>query len=236
MNLKNILPLFAALFFALSACGGSGQNDITADEFEKRIGASEVQLIDVRTPQEFAERHIAGAENIDINGNSFESDLENFDKSKPVYFYCLSGSRSAAAAKIAAAKGFKEIYNLKGGILSWINSGKEIETGAAASSGGMTQEKYLALINQPKMVLVDFNAVWCGPCKILKPRIENVLKQKSEEVELLEIDVDQNMLIADYMNVNAIPFMVLYKQGKEVWRQLGLAEESQILAAIEKAQ
>ena len=233
--MKNIIS-FAVLFLVLTACNSLGQkvNNLSANEFEKQISTSKVQLIDVRTPEEFAERHIAGAVNININSNNFEAELKKYSKDQPIYFYCLSGGRSARAAQTAAASGFKTTYNLEGGILSWANAGKPVETTTThKKSQGLTQQAYLTLINKEKMVLVDFNAVWCGPCKILKPRVKNVVKKHAEKVELLDIDVDKNAELANYMNISAIPLLILYKQGKEVWRKMGLAEESEIAAAIQ---
>lgn len=235
-KMKNIIPVALSLLL-LFACGSSGQKvvNLTANEFEKQIGASEIQLVDVRTPQEFAERHIANAENIDINQSDFKEALNKLDKEKPLYLYCLSGGRSSSAANIATAEGFKNVFNLEGGILSWANSGKPIEVGEASKkSTSMSQQDYLKLINKEKLVLVDFNAVWCAPCKILKPRVEKVISKNAERVELLDIDVDKNAEIANYMKVESIPLLIMYKQGKEVWRKLGLAEEKELQAAIDK--
>lgn len=222
----------------LFACSSSGQkvNNLSPQEFEKQIAAANTQLIDVRTPEEFAQSHIKGAVNININGSNFESELQKFNKQKPIYFYCLSGGRSTKAAQLASKNGFTTAYNLEGGILSWRNAGKPVvSTSSAPSSNGLSPQEYLQKINKPKLVLVDFNAVWCGPCKVLKPRVKSVVKQKSDVVELLDIDVDKNADVANYMNVSSIPLLILYKQGKEVWRKLGLAEESEIAQAIEKA-
>ncbi|HRN93250.1 MAG: thioredoxin domain-containing protein [Chitinophagales bacterium] len=235
--MKNIIP-FALSLLLLVACGNSGQkvNNLSANDFEKQISTAGIQLVDVRTPQEFAERHIANAENIDINQSNFKELLSELDKDEPLYLYCLSGGRSSSAAQIAIAEGFKNVYNLEGGILSWTNAGMPVQSGTAETkSHSMSQEEYLKSINKEKLVLVDFNAVWCGPCKILKPIVEKVVTANANTVELLEIDVDKNSKVADYMNVVGIPLLVLYKQGKEVWRSTGLIEEPELLEAIAKA-
>jgi rhodanese-related sulfurtransferase len=78
-----------------------------------------VQLIDVRTPAEFKQGHIKGALNIDVTDASFEKDLEQLNKNKPVYIYCRSGQRSNTAAKKMAQAGFDTLYDLKGGINNW---------------------------------------------------------------------------------------------------------------------
>jgi len=76
-------------------------------------------IIDVRTPQEFSDGHLIHATNMDWNGDRFEAQVSTLDKSKPVFVYCYSGGRSAAAAKKMRANGFTEVYELAGGFSKW---------------------------------------------------------------------------------------------------------------------
>lgn len=100
---------------------------ISPAEFSKHIGAvSDVQLVDVRTPEEVAQASIAGATNIDINGAGFEENIAKLNKSQPVYVYCRSGGRSARAAAILKKAGFTEVYDLQGGITAWQAAGMEV--------------------------------------------------------------------------------------------------------------
>ena len=111
---------------------GSGQvhKTITADEFDKKLSANPgVQLVDVRTHEEFAGGHLKGAVNINVNGDSFDSDIAKLDKKKPVMVYCRSGKRSANACGKMKDAGFVEIYNMDGGITSWGDLGKPVEKG-----------------------------------------------------------------------------------------------------------
>lgn len=81
---------------------------------------SELQLVDVRTPEEYAQGHIQGAENINFFDEDFEQQLEQkLDKEQPVYIYCRSGNRSSKAAARMEALGFKAIYDLEGGYMNW---------------------------------------------------------------------------------------------------------------------
>lgn len=80
-------------------------------------------ILDVRTPEEFADGHIAGALNLDWDGKDFETATESLDKNVPVMVYCAGGGRSSAAAKALKSKGFKEIYNLEDGISDWEDKG-----------------------------------------------------------------------------------------------------------------
>ena len=84
-----------------------------------------VQLLDVRTPEEFAENHLPGAINIDWRGEGFSEKAQKLDKARPVMVYCRSGRRSAEAAKTMDGIGFKT-YNMKGGILAWTEAGKRV--------------------------------------------------------------------------------------------------------------
>lgn len=83
-------------------------------------------LVDVRTPEEFKEGHIEGAININFNDATFLEKISKLDKSKPVYVYCRSGKRSSAASAEMSKAGFKNLYDLEGGILNWEKNNNKI--------------------------------------------------------------------------------------------------------------
>ncbi len=103
--------------------GGNPPNDNTTllspDEFKENIFNKKVQLIDVRTPREYQSSHIKGAKNIDFYAGSFKTEFNKLNKNKPVYIYCRTGSRSRHASNKLFDMGFKEIYDLKGGIVRY---------------------------------------------------------------------------------------------------------------------
>ena len=86
------------------------------DKFESTNGAL---LLDVRTPPEFKEGHLAGAVNIDIYDAEFVDKIGTLDKSAPTFVYCRSGNRSGTAVRAMKQMGFDELYNLKRGIIDW---------------------------------------------------------------------------------------------------------------------
>ena len=97
---------------------------LSADLFkENSIGN---QLIDIRTPQEYHQGYIENAVNIDFLNDTFLDKMEQLDKSKPIYIYCRSGNRTSYASKKLESIGFKEIYDLDGGINSWSKRGYKI--------------------------------------------------------------------------------------------------------------
>lgn len=106
-----------------SASAADGYTDMNVAQFDSYIKEPGVQLVDVRTAQEYAEGHIAGAINIDYYDRNFVGECEaQLDKAKPVAVYCRSGHRSGLAAKALAKAGFK-VTNLEGGIMAWNRAG-----------------------------------------------------------------------------------------------------------------
>jgi len=96
--------------------------------FEKQLKESKDPiLVDVRTPGEYAQGHLANAVLIDIYSDDFKSRVGKLDKTKPVFVYCKAGSRSGAAVGVFTEMGFKEIYDLSGGITAWQRASKPIE-------------------------------------------------------------------------------------------------------------
>lgn len=121
LSMKNRIP-FLLLIIAIAAGCTQGQNKnvLAPRAFADKLQAtSESTLIDVRTPEEFSEGHIAGARNYDWNGGHFEHQVMGLDKSRPVFVYCLKGGRSSSAAARLRDMGFKEVYELEGGSAKW---------------------------------------------------------------------------------------------------------------------
>ena len=88
------------------------------------------------------------------------------------------------------------------------------------------------LINQDKPVLVDFFAEWCGPCKMMAPILKEVKDALGETVSILKVDVDKNQALAAQMQVRGVPTLVLYKQGKQLWRQSGVVQKDDLISLI----
>ena len=233
MSLSRIFKSIIVLL-AVSSCNINGQKyqTLSVADFDKKMHEGNVQIVDVRTPEEYAEKHLKDAVNINFNNDDFVDLVSKLDKTKPVLVYCLSGGRSAKAAALISKKGCTAVYNLDGGILAWTAANMPVESPAGASDKGLDMDGYLAKVTSDKLVLVDFNAVWCGPCKILKPTLDKIAEKDKDKVTLLPLDVDQNPKLSDAMHISGIPLLILYKGGKEVWRNLGLADQKDIEKVI----
>jgi thioredoxin 1 len=89
------------------------------------------------------------------------------------------------------------------------------------------------LINSDKPVLVDFHATWCGPCKQLAPVIEKIASTFNERLKIVKVDVDKNTSAAQAYQVKGVPTMILFKQGKIIWRGSGYMDESQLSKTLQ---
>lgn len=112
------MTLFGSIF-GMNAQQDDAIKVLDVQTFRDSITTKNVQLIDVRTPEEFEAGHIKDAKNIDFFSDAFRVEFEKLDKEKPVYIYCKSGNRSGQSAIKLSAMGFKEIYNLQGGFLNY---------------------------------------------------------------------------------------------------------------------
>jgi len=99
---------------------------VTPEVFAAGIQNPDVTILDVRTPGEYQSGHIEGARLMNIADRDFAEQLKTLDASKPVYVYCRSGARSSNAMRQMKSMGFQEVYNLKGGILSWSSAGQPV--------------------------------------------------------------------------------------------------------------
>lgn len=93
--------------------------------------------------------------------------------------------------------------------------------------------KFKDLVKSSELVLVDFYADWCGPCKMLSPVLQEIASER-KNVKVIKINIDKNKLLAADLNVRSVPTLMFYKQGKQLWRQAGSLPKSQILQKIDQ--
>ncbi|MFD0836453.1 thioredoxin [Mariniflexile aquimaris] len=92
--------------------------------------------------------------------------------------------------------------------------------------------KFSEIINQDKPVLVDFFAEWCGPCKMMSPILKEVKDSLGEAVSIIKIDVDKNQELAAKYQVRGVPTLLLFKNGKQIWRQSGVVQKNELLSIL----
>lgn len=120
MNYIRIITAAAAAALLLSCTEQrNGFKSLNDDEFQQLVSNPEVQILDVRTRDEFVKGHIPGAININIRDNGFDQTVrEQLDANRPVAVYCRSGNRSKIASDILDGMGF-EVYELDNGVVTW---------------------------------------------------------------------------------------------------------------------
>lgn len=89
------------------------------------------------------------------------------------------------------------------------------------------------LIRSDKPVLVDFSAEWCGPCKMLAPILEDVKRRIGDRATIYKLDVDRNPQIASSYNVMSVPTLIIFQNGKSVWRRSGVLSAVEITQALD---
>jgi thioredoxin 1 len=88
------------------------------------------------------------------------------------------------------------------------------------------------IIQSDKPVLVDFFATWCGPCQMLAPILKEVKANLGERISIIKIDVDKNQAVAAQYQVRGVPTMILFQNGKQLWRQSGVISKEDIIKII----
>jgi rhodanese-related sulfurtransferase len=147
MNRRSLAALALAAVASLTVvtgCSGSGVSpsaapvaasapaagaELDAAAFASAMKRPGTQVIDVRTPAEFAEGHLPGAVNLDVSAPDFAARVASLDKNAPYAVYCRSGNRSASALQVMLGQGFTGAYHLGGGIGAWQSAGGEVVTG-----------------------------------------------------------------------------------------------------------
>lgn len=227
--IKILAILTIALFFS-NCSKGQNAETISVTDFESKLSATEnAQLLDVRTAGEYTEGHLDNAENIDWNGNSFESEVQKLDKSKPVFVYCLVGGRSKKAADKLKDMGFTTVYNMDGGYMKWSETHS---TNQKKADLGMTKADYEKLIASDKVVVIDFYAEWCGPCKKMAPYLTKMEKEYQGKAKIVRVDADKNKALFNGLGYQELPVVIVFKDGKEVWKKSGFVSEAELKAQL----
>tara|TARA_R100000935_G_scaffold18991_1_gene36614 strand:- start:340 stop:639 length:300 start_codon:yes stop_codon:yes gene_type:complete len=89
------------------------------------------------------------------------------------------------------------------------------------------------IIKGGSLTLVDFYADWCGPCKVLAPILKDTKETLGEKVKIVKIDVDKNQPLASQYQVRGVPTLILFKEGKQLWRQSGVLQKDELVKIIE---
>ncbi|GAB3516024.1 thioredoxin domain-containing protein [Emticicia fontis] len=220
----------------MSACSQSQSqsNTLSANNFAEKIKELPNEtVLDVRTPEEFSKGHLIDSKNINWKDADFASRVEQMDKSKPVFVYCLSGMRSAAAATKMREMGFKEVYELDGGIMKWRAANLPETTVGITKSEGMSKQQFSQLLDTDKLVLIDFYADWCEPCKRMEPYLKEIATDMKNQVQVVRINADDNQALCKELGVDALPVLQVYKNKTLRWANVGFIEKVDVVKKLQ---
>ena len=223
MNLSRIIYLVGGAVLMAALLPSCDNKYTTLSPLEFRDAFSQdtlVQLVDVRTPEEWNEWHISGASNIDVKDEGFSQNAEKeLSKDRPVAVYCRGGVRSVTAAQTLAKLGFKNILNLDGGITAWREAGlpvtdqwdylvfdgedapdftveiMEDETvyPEGYAGGGISAPTLTLSDLKGKVVMLQFTASWCSVCRKEMPHIESdILQRHMQDNDFVLIGIDRD--------------------------------------------
>ncbi|WP_242695885.1 thioredoxin domain-containing protein [Desertivirga brevis] len=236
MKKTKTLILLALLAVAGANAQTSSQElPLTLSEVAIKAKSDGAQIIDARTPEEFSQNHLKGAVNINAAISGYEKDLEKLSKEKSTIVYSIANGRSVSLAKELRQKGFKEVLVLPGGISNWIGAGYPIvnntKKGVAINS-----DQFNTLTASSDLVLVDFGSKYCGACRKLVPVLDSLEKQQGFAARVLKIEAYDNTELLKNLKVSQLPTLVLYKNGKEVWKKPGQSTTSEIGKVVDSYQ
>ncbi len=224
MKLKIII--LAIVTLAITSCKGQPSKNIQtidAVAFSKAIQATpNPQVVDVRTPEEFASGHLIQAQNVNWMNPDFVANSAKYDKSKPIFVYCKSGGRSHKAAEKLAELGFTNVIEMEGGILKWDAAGL---SKPSEKWIGISQKEYADLLNSDKKVLIDFYAEWCAPCKKMTPYLLKMQKEMRDKIVIIRLDADKNKSLLSEMKISELPTLLLYDNKQLKWQYSGYISE-----------
>jgi thioredoxin len=232
--MKKALINLLFIGFLFASCNGqtNGKYEtIAAVNFAEKIKTTpQAAIIDVRSPEEFAGQHIDNAINIDWNGDNFDGKIGKYDKSKPIFVYCMSGGRSKKAAEKLAELGYTKIYELQGGIMKWNAAGLSVPSDKII---GMCSQEYNELLNTDKIVLIDFYAEWCAPCKKMSPYLLKMQKEMADKVTIVRLNADENKTLISQLKIDELPTLFIYKDNKILWKHSGFISEEDLTKQLQ---
>ena len=227
--------LILLIVFGISCHSQPTEEKLLPQAFQKKIATTpDAVVVDVRTPEEYKGGSIKNAVNIDFNDNYFEIHTRQLDVTKTYFLYCLSGGRSSSAADFMRKNGFKHVFELEGGIMAWRNADLPIVNESNVQlSDKTTMEDYLKITNSASVILVDFYAPWCGPCKKMQPVLDELSETYKGKASIIRINIDENKKLSKDLGIDEIPFFKLYRNGKEVGNFIGQMDRASFVRILD---
>lgn len=205
---------------------------IGIQEFRQQLATGKYQLLDVRTAGEYRQAHMSNALQADwTRQEEFVERVKYLDKNKPVLIYCASGGRSGQAGQWMVQQGFTKVDNMAGGMIAWKQAG--LPTISEEGLPSMTMQEYNRIIQAAPVVLVDFGAEWCPPCKKMEPVLTELQNELKGKFMLVKVDGGKDTDVLQANKVSSLPVFVVYINGKETFRAQGVLKKEELKARLQ---
>lgn len=231
------LLLIPALYFLTACAQNTNFKEVDSQQFQEMLAKDKGILIDVRTANEFSNGHIANAGNLDCYAPDFNQSLLLLPKDQPIFIYCLSGNRSTMAANILLKNGYKNVYNLKNGMMDWYNQNLPVVRESNAkpdTDNNMEPEQFANLIASDSLVFIDFYAPWCGPCRKMMPMINDLKVEYNGKVKIVKVNVDASKNLVKELKLVGVPYLALYKKGQLLYSKNSSVEREELTSVFQK--
>ncbi|MFT5886627.1 MAG: thioredoxin 1 [Arcticibacterium sp.] len=194
------------------------------------------QLVDIRMSKAYTEGHIKGALSLVYEDANFEEmAYTKIDKKRPVYLYCQTGTESKNAVIFLKELGFEEVHYLDKGFTRWTSSSKPyvslLKTTKPIAS--FTLDDLNRVLDNNQEVFLFLYAPGCSDCKVMEPIIRRNTGMETP-TKLLEIDMSKEKAIAEHFNASETPTMLLFRNGRQIWKYTGQITEENLQVVLHK--
>jgi predicted bacteriocin transport accessory protein len=232
MKCKLLSCLILTTTVLISCAQNSAKEAITlnAGDFKEAILKKGVQVLDVRTAAEFNGGHIEHALQANwLDKKEFADRTQHLDKSTPIYVYCQAGGRSASAQNYLKEQGYN-VINLEGGMSNWKMNNFPVE--GNGDKPQMRLVDFEKIVASNEYVLVDVGADWCPPCRKMSPVLAELKQKPAHPFYFLAVDGGNDIDVMKSIHSDALPTFIVYKNGKEIWRNQGITDLATLNAAL----
>ena len=229
--------IYLSFIVLLFSCSSNSQSylNLNPSDFKAETDMNGGIILDVRTPNEVSAGQIENASTIDFYDDAFKNKISKIQKNKTVYVYCKSGGRSSKAAQLLVDAGQSKVVNLDGGIMAWKRAGYDLSSfddGHDSNIQEFSLSVFEAVLSENNLVLVDFHTLWCVPCRKMAPMIDALEKDYENKVFISRVDIDKSEDLANHYSIVAVPTLVLFEEGKEIWRNTGLMPKEELVNVL----
>jgi thioredoxin len=129
--------------------------------------------------------------------------------------------------------GFEHVYELKGGVLDWQKNNYPLHSPSSAPvPDKISMEENTRRINSSDIVVIDYYAPWCGPCKKMEPMLNELSAEYKGKASIIRLNIDENRQLAKELKVEVIPILKIFRQGQETWTHNGYIEKADLIKAM----